>query len=224
GHRPRNPRPDARRPAPVGLRGHLRRRRRRRAPRGPAPPGDRAVLPHHHGPPRPGESRLALARRPVFGHHRPRRGPRVGRRRGPGPPRLRLATDRLRPRRGLLDGAAERRVDARRHHVPPRHGQRGARQRPAHPDPPFDRRRPDVVLTDPGADSWECWGFQACAWGWGNPTTIVLPGRIGEMYLRRCVDFWTLSFFDAKHFRIDCLTFPHIGADLLDPEVTTRTT
>ena len=79
-------------------------------------------------------------------------------------------------------------------------------------------------LTDPGADSWESWGFQEGAWGWGNPTTIVLPGRIGEMYLRRCEDFWTLSFFDAKHYRIDCLTFPHIGADLLDPEVTTRTT
>lgn len=79
-------------------------------------------------------------------------------------------------------------------------------------------------LADPDLRRWQTWGFRKGAWGWGNPTTIVLPGRIGEMYLRRCEDFWTLTYFDAEHYRIDCLTFPHIGADLLDRSVTTHTT
>ncbi|MGI9586991.1 MAG: DUF4185 domain-containing protein [Dietzia maris] len=79
-------------------------------------------------------------------------------------------------------------------------------------------------LADPDLRRWQTWGFRKGAWGWGNPTTIVLPGRIGEMYLRRCEDFWTLTYFDAGHYRIDCLTFPHIGADLLDRSITTRTT
>ena len=79
-------------------------------------------------------------------------------------------------------------------------------------------------LADPDVSRWQTWGFRKGAWNWGHPTTIVLPGRIGEMYLRRCEDFWTLTYFDAEHYRIDCLTFPHIGADLLDRSVTTHTT
>ncbi|MFN3339731.1 MAG: DUF4185 domain-containing protein [Dietzia sp.] len=79
-------------------------------------------------------------------------------------------------------------------------------------------------LADPEVNGWQTWGFREGAWDWGNPTTIVLPGRIGEMYLRRCEDFWTLTYFDAEHYRIDCLTFPHIGADLLDRSATTHTT
>ena len=79
-------------------------------------------------------------------------------------------------------------------------------------------------LADPDLSRWQTWGFRQGAWGWGNPTTIVLPGRIGEMYLRRCEDFWTLTYFNAEHYRIDCLTFPHIGADLLDRSVTSHTT
>ena len=77
-----------------------------------------------------------------------------------------------------------------------------------------------------GADTanWQTFGHHKGEWGWGNPTTIVLPGRIGEMYLRRCEDFWTLTYFDAEHYRIDCLTFPDIGADLLDRSVTGHTT
>jgi len=59
-------------------------------------------------------------------------------------------------------------------------------------------------LADPDLRRWQTWGFRKGAWGWGNPTTIVLPGRIGEMYLRRCEDFWTLTYFDAEHYRIDC--------------------
>jgi hypothetical protein len=79
-------------------------------------------------------------------------------------------------------------------------------------------------LGDPDVGGWQTWGYRRGAWGWGNPTTIVLPGRIGEMYLRRCEDFWTLTYFDAEHYRIDCLTFPHIGADLMDRTVTAHTT
>lgn len=79
-------------------------------------------------------------------------------------------------------------------------------------------------LADPDLSRWQSWGFRKGSWAWGHPTTIVLPGRIGEMYLRRCEDFWTLTYFNAEHYRIDCLTFPHIGADLLDRSVTTHTT
>ncbi|AWH94357.1 DUF4185 domain-containing protein [Dietzia psychralcaliphila] len=79
-------------------------------------------------------------------------------------------------------------------------------------------------LADPDVNGWQTWGFREGAWDWGHPTTIVLPGRVGEMYLRRCEDFWTLTYFDAEHYRIDCLTFPHIGSDLLDRSVTTHTT
>ncbi|MDX2357886.1 DUF4185 domain-containing protein [Dietzia sp. PP-33] len=79
-------------------------------------------------------------------------------------------------------------------------------------------------LADPDLTGWQTWGFRDSAWDWGNPTTIVLPGRIGEMYLRRCEDFWTLTYFNAEHYRIDCLTFPHIGADLVDRSVTAHTT
>ena len=79
-------------------------------------------------------------------------------------------------------------------------------------------------LADPDTGRWQTWGYREGGWDWGNPTTIVLPGRIGEMYLRRCEDFWTLTYFNAEHYRIDCLTFAHIGADLLDRSVTTHTT
>lgn len=79
-------------------------------------------------------------------------------------------------------------------------------------------------LADPDQGNWQTWGYEKGAWGWGKPTTVVLPGRVGEMYLRRCEDFWTLTYFNAEHYRIDCLTFPSIESDLLDPAVTTRTT
>lgn len=82
----------------------------------------------------------------------------------------------------------------------------------------------EEYLADPDTSHWQTWGFRKGEWAWGAPTTIVLPGRIGEMYLRRCEDFWTLTYFNAEHYRINALTFPHIGADLLDPTVTTHTT
>jgi len=85
-------------------------------------------------------------------------------------------------------------------------------------------RTTEQALASGDTRDWETWGHAEGSWGWGKPTTIVLPGRVGELYLRRCEDFWTLTFFDAEHYRIDCLTFPSIGSDLLDPAVTTRTT
>ena len=79
-------------------------------------------------------------------------------------------------------------------------------------------------LAGPDLGRWQARGHHRGSWGWDGPTTIVLPGRLGEMYLRRCEDFWTLTYFDAGNYRIDCLSFPHIGADLLDRSVTAHTT
>ena len=78
-------------------------------------------------------------------------------------------------------------------------------------------------LTDPSGEHWQTFGFANGGGAWRNPTTIVLPGRIGELYLRRCEDFWTLTFFDAEHYRIDCITFRDVGDDLLGPRAVRRT-
>jgi hypothetical protein len=64
-------------------------------------------------------------------------------------------------------------------------------------------RVPEDRVTDAGA--WEPWGFRDGGWAWGNPPTLVLDGRLGELSLRRVEDRWVLSFFDEGGYRIDVL-------------------
>jgi hypothetical protein len=62
-------------------------------------------------------------------------------------------------------------------------------------------RVPERALTEPAA--WEGWGFDGATWGWGRPPTVVLPGRFGELSLRRVQGRWLLATFDDGAYRMD---------------------
>lgn len=74
-------------------------------------------------------------------------------------------------------------------------------------------RVPEDRLTVPSA--WESWGFApADGWAWGRSPTEVLPGRFGELSLRRVQDRWVLAGFDEGHYRIDVRVLDSPTADL----------
>jgi len=66
---------------------------------------------------------------------------------------------------------------------------------------------------------WQSWGFDADGWDWGKPPTVALPGRFGELSLRRVpggrghVD-WMLCVFDDGAYRMDVLALDSPTADL----------
>ena len=62
--------------------------------------------------------------------------------------------------------------------------------------------------------AWETWGLTADGWGWGRPPTVVLPGRFGELSLRRVEDRWVLVMFDDGNYRMDVLVLDSPVADL----------
>lgn len=63
-------------------------------------------------------------------------------------------------------------------------------------------------------EAWQTWGLRDGSWGWGNPPTVVLPGRFGELCLRRVQDRWMLVVFDDGAYRIDVLALDAPTADL----------
>ncbi|OLS97427.1 hypothetical protein BJF90_09730 [Pseudonocardia sp. CNS-004] len=77
-------------------------------------------------------------------------------------------------------------------------------------------RVPEGGLTDPAA--WQTWGIADDRWGWGNAPTIVLPGRFGELSLRRVPadegERWVLVAFDAGQYRMDVRILHGPTADL----------
>jgi Domain of unknown function (DUF4185) len=66
-------------------------------------------------------------------------------------------------------------------------------------------RVPEGRIAVPAA--WQCWGLRNGSWGWGNPPSVVLPGRFGELCLRRVEGHWMLVVFDEGHYRIDVRAF-----------------
>ncbi len=74
------------------------------------------------------------------------------------------------------------------------------------------QRVPADHLTDPSA--WEGWGDRDGTWAWGNPPTVTLTGKHGELCLRRVEDRWLLMFFNAGGYRIDVLGLDSPTADL----------
>jgi Domain of unknown function (DUF4185) len=75
----------------------------------------------------------------------------------------------------------------------------------------LSRVREDRVLDVAG---WQNWGLTADGWGWGRPPTVVLPGRFGELSLRRVEDRWVLALFDDGNYRMDVLLLDSPTADL----------
>ena len=66
----------------------------------------------------------------------------------------------------------------------------------------------------PDVRAWETWGLTEDGWGWGRPPTVVLPGRFGELSLRRVEDRWVLVLFDDGNYRMDVLVLDSPTADL----------
>lgn len=73
------------------------------------------------------------------------------------------------------------------------------------------RVRQEEIL-NPSA--YEPWGYRDDAWGWGNPATVVLPGRFGELSLRRVEDKWVLAWFNAGDYRITIKVLEHPTSNL----------
>jgi len=73
-------------------------------------------------------------------------------------------------------------------------------------------RVPEDRLLDVAA--WETWGLTEDGWGWDRPPTVVLPGRFGELSLRRVEDRWVLALFDDGNYRMDVLVLHSPTADL----------
>lgn len=74
------------------------------------------------------------------------------------------------------------------------------------------QRVPEGSVLDVGA--WQPWGLTAEGWGWGRGPTVVLPGRFGELSLRRVEDRWVLAMFDDGNYRMDVLVLDSPIADL----------
>lgn len=73
-------------------------------------------------------------------------------------------------------------------------------------------RVPEDALTTPSA--WQPWGFDEDGWGWGKRPTVALPGRYGELSLRRVEGNWMLVVFDDGAYRMDVLALDSPLADL----------
>lgn len=85
-------------------------------------------------------------------------------------------------------------------------------------------RVPEDALGTPSA--WQGWGSDGDTWGWGRPPTEVLPGRFGELSLRRVPDpvggeRWLLAAFDEGGYRIDVRVLDSPTADLHQVPPTT---
>jgi len=74
------------------------------------------------------------------------------------------------------------------------------------------QRVPEDRLVDPAA--WQGWGYREGTWAWGNPPTIALTGKHGELCLRRVEGRWLLVVFNAGSYRIDLLSLDSPTADL----------
>ncbi len=74
------------------------------------------------------------------------------------------------------------------------------------------QRVPAARLADPAA--WQGWGYRDGRWAWGNPPTVALNGKHGELCLRRIQGRWLLAFFDAGGYRIDVLNLDSPTANL----------
>lgn len=74
------------------------------------------------------------------------------------------------------------------------------------------QRVPEEQVTVPAA--WSSWGYRDHKWAWGNPPTLVLDGKYGELCLRRSGTRWLLTFFDAGNYRIDGMSLDSPTANL----------
>jgi len=84
-------------------------------------------------------------------------------------------------------------------------------------DPIILHRVPETKLLDRTA--YVPWGYKDGAWNWGNPPTIVLDGKFGEMCLRRVEDKWLLSWFNAKDYDITIKVFDGPTSNLFTAKV-----
>ena len=80
-------------------------------------------------------------------------------------------------------------------------------------------------MLKPGSEGkWQPWGYADGKWAWDNPATVILPGRFGEMYLRRLdTGYWTLTYFNAEHYRIDCMVFDSPVANMFHARADQKT-
>lgn len=72
-------------------------------------------------------------------------------------------------------------------------------------DPILLHRVSEAKLLDKAA--YEPWGYKDGKWAWGNPATIVLDGKFGEMCLRRVESKWLLSWFNAADYDLTIKVF-----------------
>jgi hypothetical protein len=72
-------------------------------------------------------------------------------------------------------------------------------------DPIILHRVPEDRLLDRTA--YVPWGYKDGAWAWGNPATVVLTGKFGELCLRRVETKWLLSWFNAGDYDITIKVF-----------------
>jgi hypothetical protein len=56
-------------------------------------------------------------------------------------------------------------------------------------------------------NAYEPWGYRDGTWAWGNPATVVLTGKFGEMCLRKVENKWLLSWFNAADYDITIKVF-----------------
>lgn len=81
-------------------------------------------------------------------------------------------------------------------------------------------RVPEDRVTD--REAWQTWGFDGETWDWERPPSITLPGRFGELGLRRLADgAWVLAAFDEGNYRIDVRVLCGPVANLLTAPCTT---
>lgn len=81
-------------------------------------------------------------------------------------------------------------------------------------DPVILHRVPREKILDKGA--YEPWGFKDGQWGWGNPATVVLTGKFGEMCLRKVENKFVLAWFNAGDYDITIKVFDSPTSNLYE--------
>ncbi len=81
-------------------------------------------------------------------------------------------------------------------------------------DPILLHRVPEDKLLDKNA--YEPWGYKDGKWAWGNPATVVLTGKFGEMSLRKVENKWVLSWFNAQDYDITIKVFDSPTSNLYE--------
>ena len=85
----------------------------------------------------------------------------------------------------------------------------------------ISRSQPIIMYRVPASSllqpaSYQPWGYQNGQWAWGNPASVILTGKFGELSLRTVQGKWVLSWFNAGDYDITVKVFDSPTSNLYE--------